>query len=108
MPEQRRRRHLLLGHRVDVEEVLERRYRVEQRAPAAQDERQRLRSLDSKVSRFAEDAISTNERLLRPAPAFGTAGPRLPVGRALTAPAPRAALPTQSRPTHGASIRSDS
>ena len=34
------------------------------------------------------------------APTFGTAGPRLPEGRALTAPAPRAALPTQSRSMH--------
>ena len=33
------------------------------------------------------------------APTFGTAGPRLPERRALTAPAPRAALPTQSRST---------
>ena len=39
------------------------------------------------------------------APTFGTAGPRLPEGRALTAPAPRAALPTRSRSTHGASIQ---
>ena len=29
VPEQRRRRHLLLGHRVDSKEVLERRYWVE-------------------------------------------------------------------------------
>ena len=32
-------------------------------------------------------------------------GPDSPEGRALTAPAPRAALPAQSRSTHGASIQ---
>ena len=34
------------------------------------------------------------------APTFGTAKPRLPEGWALTAHAPRAAFPTQSRSTH--------
>ena len=39
------------------------------------------------------------------APTFGTAGLRLPEGRALTAPAPRAASPTQPRATPGDPIR---
>ena len=39
------------------------------------------------------------------APTFGTAKPRLPEGWALTAHAPRAAFPTQSRSTHGVPIR---
>ena len=39
------------------------------------------------------------------APPFGAAGPRPPEGRARSAPAPRAALPTQSRSTHGAPIQ---